>query len=437
MKRLISSLFVFFFAANCLAQNNTHFTKIDSLLTYLNSHDKFMGSLAIMDKGQIVFDKAYGFADVDKKIKANVDTKYKIGSITKMFTAVVIFQLIDEGKLRLDTKLAKFYSKVPNADKITIGNLLNHRSGIYNFTNDKEFNADKKPQSKEAIVEKISSYTSVFEPNSKGDYSNSNYMLLGYIIEDITKKSYDDNIKDRIISKIGLQNTQYYSTINSSRNEAYSYTFKNNKWNKFEEWDNSFVFASGGIQSTGSDLNIFINALFNGKLMTPKSFEEMKKLEDNYGKGILTFPFGERRFYGHNGGTEAFISSLGYYPSDKISFALLTNGNNYNNNDIVLGILSTLYKMPYRFPNLTTVKVKPEILAKYVGTYSSENFPLKILIKQKEGGLIAQASGQGEFPLTATSENIFIFDQAGVEMTFTTNTMILSQGGISNTLKKE
>lgn len=438
MKKLILALSLIAFSVIGTAQKNTKFAKIDSLLTYFTENNKFMGSLSIMENGEVLFDKAYGYSDVDKKIKATTATKYKIGSITKMFTAVVAFQLVDEGKLRLETKLSRYYPKVPNADKITIGNLMNHRSGIFNFTDDPKFmQSNGTTITKEQMLANISSHPSIFEPNSKSEYSNSNYMLLGYIIEDITKKSYAENIEERIISKLKLEHTQYYTTIDPSKNEAYSYNFENNKWVQYPEWNNTHVFAAGAIQSTPNDLNVFIQALFSGQLLKPKSFQEMTRLEDNYGKGILTFPFGERRFFGHNGGIEAFSSALGYYPAEKLSFALTINGSNYNSNDIILGILSTLYKMPYRFPNLKTVAVDKAILAKYSGVYSTESFPLKITIKEEKGVLVAQATGQSAFPLNAISTTEFVFDEAGLQLDFSENTMVLKQGGMVYKLKKE
>src|SRR5690606_4971853 len=105
--------------------------KIDSLLTYLYENDKFMGSVAIRDKGSIVFEKAYGFADVETKTPATEGTKYKIGSITKMFTSAIIFQLIEEKQLKPDSRLSEFFPKIKNADKITISDMLNHTSGIF------------------------------------------------------------------------------------------------------------------------------------------------------------------------------------------------------------------------------------------------------------------------------------------------------------------
>jgi len=144
-----------------------------------------MGSLSIQEGDQLVFSKAYGLTSVLENTKANKDTKYKIGSITKTFTAVMIMQLIEEKKLRLDTKLARFYPKIPNADKISINDLLHHRTGIVDYINGDAVTQQNmyKVHSKEEMIQKITAYEPLFEPGTKYEYSNSNYNLLGYIIE--------------------------------------------------------------------------------------------------------------------------------------------------------------------------------------------------------------------------------------------------------------
>lgn len=355
MKKYLFILFTISATITTYAQSEPKFQKIDSVLTYFTTNDKFMGSVTIREKDKVVFNKAYGYADLENKVKANIDTKYKIGSITKMFTSSIIFQLIEEKKLTLDTKLSEYYPQIKNADSISIKNLLNHSSGIYNFTNDTLFmDYVETPQTRKAMLQRITDYGSVFNPNEKAEYSNSNYLLLGYIIEDITKKRYKDVVNERIIKKLKLKNTYYYGKINPKRNEAYSYSFDGTNWEKREEWHESVTFAAGALQGNPTDLTKFIRALFEGDIIKEESLEEMKKVDFGYGKGIFIFPFSERRFYGHTGGIEGFSSILGYYPKDEVSIAMTVNGEGYDSNQILIGILSSYYKVPYRLPNLKT-----------------------------------------------------------------------------------
>ncbi|UOX35370.1 beta-lactamase family protein [Flavobacterium sediminilitoris] len=437
MKKILCILYCFIILSS-FAQSEPRFQRIDSLLTYLEVNNKFMGSLAIQEGNTIVFSKAYGASDIENNTKANEETKYKIGSITKTFTAIVIMQLIEEKKLKLDTQLSVFYPKVNNADKITINDLLHQRTGIPDYINQdsitkEELNA---PNLKEAIFNKIENYNSLFEPNSQYAYSNSNYYLLGGIIEKITKKSYSENIEKRIINKIGLKNTFYPKEgVKTINNESYSYIYSGSSWEKIDEWKNDIAYAAGAIVSTPSDLTNFMRALFQGKLVKKNSLEEMKTLKDSYGMALIQFPFGERRFYGHTGGIESFRAVVGYYTTEDLGISLIVNGDNYNRNDIMIGILSIYYKIPFPFPNFE--KINTELISKYSGTYSSKDIPLKINIFEKNGELLAQATGQSSFPLTLKDERTFIFAQAGIEIIFDENTFILHQGGGKFNFTKE
>ena len=436
MKKTLLSLFAFVLAASTFAQQHegAKFRKIDSLLTYLYANNKFMGSIAIQEKGEIVFEKAYGYADVETKTAATPKTKYKIGSITKMFTSAIIFQLVEEKKLTLDTKLSEFFPKIKNAGKITIADMLNHKSGIYNYTDNPEFGTYKsKLQNRKDMLNRLESYPAAFEPGEKAEYSNSNYFLLGYIIQDITKKPYKDNVMSRIVSKAGLKNTYYYSKINPKKNEAFSYSYADGKWIKTEEWHESIAGAAGGLQSTPADLTKFIKALFDGKIITKESLDQMTALDMGFGKGIFAYPFIERKFFGHNGGIESFWSVLGYYPKDDLGFSLLLNGDNYNNNDIVIGILSCYYKLPYIFPNFKTAKIEENVLKRYEGFYTTPSLPYKVDIKLVNGVLIAHATDQGSFPLNPLSETEFNFDPAGITITFTSKGFTLKQADGSTT----
>jgi CubicO group peptidase (beta-lactamase class C family) len=435
MKKL-ALIFALTYSLFTVAQDR--FTKMDSLLTYLNKNDKFMGSLCIREGENVVFNKAYGFADVDKNIAADRMTKYKIGSVTKTFTAVMIMQLIEEKKLNLQTKLNRFYPKITNAEKITIYDLLHHRTGIVDYINGDSITAKNiyRFHSKEEMIQKITDYKPLFEPGTKHEYSNSNYNLLGYIIETLSKKSYAENIQTRIVKKANLLNTYFpQGKIDTSVGESYSYLFNGTKWEKVEEWENSIAYSAGAIISTPADLTRFMYALFDGKLIKPSSLEQMKEIKEGYGKALMQFPFGERRFYGHTGGIENFRAVVGYYPTEKLGISLIVNGDNFNRNDIMIGILSIYYKMPFPFPKFN--KIETSELVKFTGTYSSKELPIKIMLSEKNGDLIAQATGQSAFPLTFKEEKTFIFAPAGIEMIFGENSFVLKQGGMSFNFSKE
>jgi D-alanyl-D-alanine carboxypeptidase len=213
--------------------------KMDSLFNALETNNKAMGSICISKDGKEVYRKAIGYSQINgqNKIKADVNTKYRIGSISKMFTATLIFQLIDEKKLALNDKLDKYFPQVPNASKITIEQLLGHRSGLHSFTGDKAYGSYmEQPKSQKEMLEIITKAGTDFEPDSKAEYSNTNYVLLGYIVEKITNKPYTEILKQKITSKARLKNTYYGSKTSAAKNESFSYQYINPIYKPMERY---------------------------------------------------------------------------------------------------------------------------------------------------------------------------------------------------------
>ncbi len=407
--------------------------KLDNLFDVLAAKNKAMGSLTVSKDGNVIYSRAVGFSQISEKEKkpSTVSTKYRIGSITKMFTATMIFQLVDAGKLKLTDTLDKYYPNVPNAKKITVAQLLGHRSGLHNFTNDAEYQTymtAAKTQSEMLAV--ISKSATDFEPNARADYSNSNYVLLGYIVEKASGKSYQNALREMITAKIGLTNTSLGGKINQSANESYSYNFTG-AWKPATETDMSIPGGAGAIISTPTDLTRFIEALFAGKLVSENSLNQMKTMTEGYGMGMFQYPLDGKKAFGHTGGIDGFNSMLIYVPDEKLSIAYVSNGMVYPVNDIMLAAYAVYSKKPYEVPGFETFSVNPEELDKYVGVYSSADVPLKITVTKSDGTIVAQATGQPAFPLEATAKDKFKFDAVGVVMEFDTpkNQMTLKQGG--------
>jgi D-alanyl-D-alanine carboxypeptidase len=420
---------------NILDAQTFNKAKLDSFFYALNVHNKGMGSAAIASNGEVVYQDAIGYSQVngDAKTPATVKTKYRIGSITKMFTATMIFQLIEEGKLSLNTPLATYFPQMPNATRITIGEMLDHRSGLHNFTNDSLYRTYMtRPQTEAAMLAIMAKEKPDFEPDTKAQYSNTNFVLLGYIIEKITGRPYREELKKRVTSKIDLTDTYYGGKADVANNEAYSYSFMD-KWQQQPETDMSIPGGAGAIVSTPTDLVKFITALFDGKLISAGSLEQMKTMRDNYGMAMFVIPFYDKKSYGHTGGIDGFSSMLAYFPEDKLAVAYISNGTVYTTNDVMIAILSIYFNKPFTIPEFKTIAVKTSDLDKYTGNYSSAQMPLKIAITRNNNILMAQATGQGQFPLEAVSATKFVFSAAGITMLFDPDKgqFTLLQGGQS------
>lgn len=438
MKKLLLIFLITLFTATSFAQKFDK-EKLDLYFQTLENNNKFMGSVALSENGKTIYTKTIGFSDVESKTKPNETTKYRIGSISKSFTSAMILKAREENKLSLATTIDQYFPLIKNSNKITISNLLNHRSGIHSFTTNEDYLSwNTKKKSEEELLKIIEDGGSDFEPNSKADYSNSNYVLLSFILEEIYKKPYSEILQEKIIKPISLKNTYAGGKINLKNNEAHSYTFENH-WIKETETDLSIPLGAGAIVSTPSDLLQFTNALFNGKIISEKNLKLMETIKDDYGSGLFQMPFGTKKAFGHTGGIDGFSSNYGYFPEEKVAFALTSNGSNYTNNNIAIAVLNAVFNQPYEIPTFKTLDLSSADLDQYLGIYSSKDIPLKIAVTKNDTTLMAQATGQSAFPLDASDKNIFKFDQAGIILEFmpANKTMILKQGGKNYTFIKD
>lgn len=422
-------LFTIFFYPTQAQQLNT--VKLDSFFNAVSANSQVMGSVMIAKDGKSLYEKIIGYSQIDgdKKVPASLQTQYRIGSISKTFTAVMIFQLIEEKKISLNTKISRFFPQMPNADRITIEQLLTHTSGLSDHVNEnREWITN--PHTKAELLNKIAQVKPHFEPGEKQQYSNGGYLLLGYIVEKLTGKSYQAALKQRIIDKIGLKSTVAATINNSQILEARPYSF-NGSWLPIKDIYFPNIIGVGDILSKPQDLSIFINALVTGKLVSTQSYTEMKTFKDKnlFGMGLLRSPFYEKTLIGHNGGTYGSYSAMYIVPEDGATFTITTNGMNYALNDVLLVLLKAYYNRPYQVPIL----LKDSDLNELLGNYQSEEMPLKISITKSGSVLIAQASGQPAFSLDVVSRNDFKREQYDVLLKFdrTKREMTLVQGGKS------
>lgn len=278
------------------------------------------------------------------------------------------------------------------------------------------------------MIQKIIDQGILFEPGEKSQYSNSNYIHLSLILEDITGKSFEMLLQDQICSKAGLSHTliqDYDDVVNS-------YSRKTDSWLEEPKTHPTIPLGAGAIASTASEVSKFLQVLFDTMLISETGLRSMTILSEGYGRGIFQFPFYNYRSWGHNGKIDGFEAMCGYFPHDGTSFALLANGLDYDMNDIVIGILSLYYGMPYTIPSFESVALSVEELSGYAGTYTSFLFPLKITLFVENGKLMGQASGQEAFPLRTKSKQEFVNDTYKIRITFSgdnQNEFELTQNG--------
>lgn len=439
IRRTLFSLLVFAALTPFALAQSSKYARFEQFLDSLSAKDKFMGTVLIAENGTPVFEKAVGWADLESQKAMEMDSKLRIGSVTKMFTSALVFQAIEEGKLSLDQKLSDFYPQIKNAEKITISQMLQHRSGIFNFTNRLDYNIFRnRPHTQEQLLAMMMEGGSVFEPDSKADYSNSNFVLLTFILENIYGKNYSELVEERVFKPLQMNDTYVFGPISVEKGETKSYLY-NGKWEEDLEAHPTVPLGAGALTSTVGDLNKFASGLFGGKLVSEQSLSEMMEIKDGFGRGMFVVPFYERKSYGHTGGIDGFRAFLGYFPEDKVTLAVLSNGMNYTNNDILIAALSAQFEKEWELPNLTEIVISEELMQNYVGVYTSSQIPLQLTVEDKGGKVAIQLTGQPQAVLEATAEHTFEFKAVGAVFIFDPdqNQVTLKQGPANIVFKRK
>ncbi|WP_452231729.1 serine hydrolase domain-containing protein [Lacinutrix sp. MEBiC02595] len=433
--RKILIILLFIIAYNSSKAQN--FEQLDSFLEVLHANNKLMGSMSVLKEGKSVYHKSVGYRSIISEEKAlnTITSKYRIGSVTKTFTAVMIFQLVDEGKIKLEEKLSNYFPEIPNASAISIANLLDHSSGLFNIPRDENFN-EHHPITKNEMVALIKSHAVDFQPNEKNEYSNTNYILLGYILEKIENASYKTILQDRIVNKLQLKNTYYGDVINPKNNEALSYYYDEEEMlHEANQAHLSNPGGAGAIVSNPEDLVVFMDALFTNKLMSKKSFKRMTTIKDEYGSGIMSAEKNGQTIYAHNGSIDSFKSMVMYIPDSKIAIAFTANALDFGLMPIMFNAMAVMQGEALFIPNFDSVSLSEKELQQYEGVYSCEGLPFNLVFKSNGKALQGAPEGRDLKTLDATSENEFKLD-LGVVLKFNIKEKSLLFNQVGETPKK-
>jgi CubicO group peptidase (beta-lactamase class C family) len=348
-----------------VAHAQTKVDKLDKLIRTYVEYGKFNGSVLVAEKGKVIFKKGFGFADMEYNIPNQPDTKHRLGSITKQFTSMLIMQLVEQGKLKLDVPISTYLPDYPkkNGDVITIHHLLTHSAGIPNMTAFPGFVKDimRNSYSPVELVNMSADSTLQFEPGKQYAYSNSGYLLLGYIIEKITGKSYEQVLQENILTPLEMNNTGYDHHRTLLKNRASGYEKNGRRYVNADFIDMSVPYAAGALYSTVEDLYLWDQALYGNQLLRKENMDLLftKHIPSGgghygYGWGIGEIPIGNPatriETIGHGGGINGFNTLLTRIPSDKSFIVLLNNTGGAPLNEITNAIAAILYDKPYDLP---------------------------------------------------------------------------------------
>lgn len=370
---------------------------------------EFNGAILVMQKGKAIYKKAFGMADREWNIANTVNTKFRIGSVTKQFTAACILQLAEQGKLSVDDKLTKFIPGYPTGDSITIHMLLNHTSGITNYTNLPEFWPKAiLPLSTDSMIALFKNKPLDFSPGSKWNYSNSGFFLLGVIVEKTSGKTFHEYLLDNIIKKLELKNT-----LMDNLDSVLAYRAKGYSKNRQDVWQQAMQismegpYSAGAMVSTIDDLYLWTKALHSNKVLAASSTQKMlTPYKENYGYGIGIDSLKTHKRVSHNGGIPGFASYLSYFPDDDICVAIISN-NGSNSTTLGIALESILFNLPVQIPYTPKeVKIDTAILDNYVGKYLATG-PIEII--KNNGKLYRRRDGGPDIELKPESKTRFFY----------------------------
>lgn len=429
-QRLITTIILF--CVGCLPLSAQNTDSLNEYFRQLERHHKFMGSVYVIKGKEVLFNQSYGYLDEKFSKKLNDHTRYRIGSISKIFTSVLILQAQERGLLSIDQNIETYFPELPNASSISIKHLLNHTSGIDNITAQNDYlNWYTIPQTRSELLHKIMILPSLFSAGTQVSYSNSNYILLTLILEDVYKDTFENILYEHLTSLYDWKSIVAGHKIQVENNEALSFNYEG-KWVRADETDPSVPLGAGAITSDIKDLVDFLYQLFQLNILSQSSLDLMTTTQDQMGLGIFPMPYYSEQSWGHTGGIDGFSSIVATFPSTGLTLAILSNALNYNMNDIALTVLEVMNERSISIPEFKEILVDPTILAQYVGDYTSELIPIHLTITLENGVLFAQATGQSKFPLSPQSDEIFEFEMAGVQLQFIAQDrkLILKQNGM-------
>jgi len=380
-----------------------------------------MGNVLVARGDDVLFGKSYGSANLEWNIANTPVTKFRIGSMTKQFTAASILLLEERGKLKVDDPVKKYMPDAPAAwDKITLFNVLTHSAGLPNFTSFPEYaKLQAFPITPEKIVATFKDKPLDFEPGAKFSYSNSGYVLLGYLIEKITGESYEKFLQDNIFTPLGMKDSGYDSNSAIIERRASGYGPSPAGPVNAEYVHMSIPHGAGALYSTTQDLLKWQLALYGGKLLKPESLAKMTTpFKDDYGFGLIIRTTDGRKQMWHNGGIQGFNSSMAWYPESKTTIVVLANLNGPAPDQMLPQLAAVAFgKDVHLTSERKEIKLPKETLTSYVGTYQLAP-KVKLMMTLDGDQMMTQLSGQPKLAVFAEADGKFFLKVVDAQLEF-------------------
>ncbi len=410
-------------SADCISEGAV--AAIDKIVTDgLEPKKAASYAVAVMKDGRLILARGYGYADLENDVPATAETVYRLGSITKQFTAMAVMQLAEQGKLSVDDELPKFLPDYPvQGHKVTIAHLLNHTSGIQSYTDQPGFfKRARQDLSREELLASFKDQPFNFEPTTKWKYNNSGYYLLGMIIEKASGQSYADYLAEHIFRPLGMSATRYGDTRPLIRHRAQGYRRDKEGLVNDDPLSMNTPGAAGALVSNVLDLVKWHQALEAGRLVSSASYETLyrpTKLADGtmqpYGYGWGVGELSGHRKLSHGGGINGFSTMIARYPEDRLAVIVLSNTAGANTGALEGRIAKVMLGIEDKPP--ADLPIDEETLKSIVGAYLLRERRVEIM--SEENKLYVQLPGRQRDRLKFQGDQTFVSsDDAEVRIKF-------------------
>lgn len=405
---------------------------VQSLLDSDTTDDKPGIALLVSSGDEILLRHAAGAANLEHSIPVTAETKFRIGSVTKQFTAAAILKLQEEGKLSVQDPLSKFIPDFPRGDEVTIHHMLTHTSGLKNFTSKPDFYDTVASRVEERdMIKEFKEDGFDFDPGTKFEYCNTGYFLLGHIVGEVSGQSFGEYLKSTFFDPLGMVDTGVHDSSGVYPHEATGYSIEGDTVRKALDWDMSRAGGAGNIYSTVGDLHRWNRGIFSGELLTAASLQAAHTINEVAEGGSIEIPYGygwmmdEHRGLkriSHSGGLNGFVSQLTYYPEQEVTVTALHNAFPSVGSltpGLVCDAIAEAFlwrDMQARPKYILATNVDPDTYDDYVGKYDYRTAIMTV--SREEDKLMAQIFGQPKFEIFPMGNDKFFWKVVDAQAEF-------------------
>ena len=422
-------------ATSALAQDPE---RMDAVVRAAAEAEEFSGSVLVARDGEILFERGYGLANREWNVPNDGDTKFRLASVTKQFTAVAIMILHERGLIDLDAPVKTYLPDAPAAwDGVTIRHLLTHTSGVPNFTDFDDYEASKTlPATIDSLIARFRDHPLDFQPGEGWTYSNSGYVLLTAVVEKASGQSYADFVSEALFQPLGMGDSGYDSHAAILPRRASGYVPTARGLVHADYIDMSIPQGAGALYSTTRDLLKWEQGLFGGRLLRPDSLTLLTTpVRNQYAFGLMIKEKDGNTTVTHSGGIEGFNTYMAYDPARRMTVIVLGNLNGPGPDQVGGSLLALARGETVTLASeRQAITVAPELLRAYEGVYElSPTFVITVSVVDDR--LMAQATGQDAFQLYPEAADKFFLRVVDAQVTFTrdgsgaVDGLILHQGG--------